>query len=353
MIKESKKLTPLQVYHSALATGNYQEDPAQAQAMTLLDALYQRIEKSFWWQRRHDKRQGIYLYGDVGAGKTWMMDMFYQCLTVKKARWHFHQFMREIHEALAKFQGEKNPLKKIASELAKRAKVICFDELFVNDIADAMLLGELFDALFEQGVFFVMTSNVPPNLLYRNGLQRARFYPAIQLLESQLQRVQVKSLMDYRWLQAVSEGIYFEPLNETTALSLQKVFDQLSHDEEKRENPLMINHREIFYTAQTDHVLWCTFTQLCAVPRSVQDYVSLSQQFNTFILDDVPVLADENDNAAWYLISLVDVLYDAKCRLIIRAAAPPQNLYHGEKLHFEYQRTLSRLQEMQTQSYWQ
>jgi cell division protein ZapE len=351
-------LTPYQVYQNALETGNYENDPAQALSMQALDRLYheiQRNEKALWplkILRKPQAKQGVYLYGEVGAGKTWMMDMFFSCLTVKKLRFHFHQFMREIHEDLQALQGHKNPLVLIAKNLKAKASVICFDELFVNDIGDAMLLGELFKNLFTQGIYFVMTSNVTPDLLYRNGLQRSRFLPAIHLLSEKMQMVQVKSLKDYRWRQALSEGVYFSPLNEETAGRIDHLFHTLILQEPVSHQPITINARELACIAHASDVLWCNFDQLCQVPRSVQDYVGLSQQFKVFILDNVKLITPENDNAIWYLISLVDVLYDAKCRVVLRAEVPPQDLYQGEKLRFEFQRTLSRLHEMQTKDYW-
>ncbi len=354
---EKIEMTPLQVYHNAIASGSYDKDPAQLVAIENLEALYTRIkqQKPFFpkWLKKSAHEQGVYLYGEVGAGKTWMMDIFYDCLPVKKMRVHFHQFMKEVHQELKIIQGEKNPLQKIAKHLARKAQVICFDELFVNDITDAMLLGELFTHLFSAGIFLVITSNVPPYLLYRNGLQRARFYPAIELLQAKMQLIYIKSLKDYRWRDALSKGVYFSPLTKETAEALAILFSCLVGDENLSSELLIINHREVPYYKQAADVLWCQFTQLCGIPRSVQDYVELSRRFKIFILDEVPVISPDNDNAIWYLISLVDVLYDARCRLVIRSAAPPKELYLGEKMRFEYQRTLSRLQEMQTETYWQ
>jgi cell division protein ZapE len=302
--------------------------------------------------RTRFSHQGVYLHGAVGAGKTWMMDMFYSTLSCKKIRLHFHQFMREVHQELKALQGIANPLKRIAKNLAARAQVVCFDELFVNDIGDAMLLGELFQAMFQQGIILVMTSNVAPDNLYRNGLQRSRFLPAIHLLNEKMELIQVKSLKDYRWRHALDKGVFFHPLNPQTAQAIQTIFNQLSLHEEVTSATLMLQGRDISCVARGKEVLWCRFDQLCAIPRSAQDYVSLSKQFKIFILDKVPILKADEDNAIWYLISLVDVLYDAKCKLILRAEAPPRDLYRGSKLHFEFQRTLSRLHEMQTEAYW-
>jgi cell division protein ZapE len=355
----TQSLTPWQAYQHALDSGNYEPDPAQAYAMHQLDQLFQRLHVTslenlsrHFFRRKVNHFSGIYLYGEVGAGKTWMMDLFYQCLRKKKRRFHFHQFMGEIHLELKRLQGHKNPLKIIAKNLAKTADIICFDELFVNDIADAMLLASLFKFMFAQGIFFVMTSNRPPDDLYLNGLQRSRFYPAIELLNAKMQLIKVQSLKDYRWREALSNGVYFAPLDHTTAEALQTLFAQLTLEEMIDHDAIEVNQRAIACVASAQDVVWLDFSQLCHTPRCAQDYLSLSKRFKIFILDQVPVIPPEDDNAISYLISLVDVLYDARCRLVLRAAAAPKDLYAGDKLKFEFQRTLSRLQEMQTQTYW-
>lgn len=278
---------------------------------------------------------------------------FYQCVQQKKLRFHFHQFMREVHQELAILQGHKEPLKIIAKHLALRARIICFDELFVNDITDAMLLGRLFQFMFEQGICFVITSNRPPEDLYYNGLQRSRFYPAIELLKKNLRQIRVNSLKDYRWKAALSEGVYFYPNDQSTEAQIKKIFTELTDtqviDETKT---LEINGRSIDCVAYSQDVLWIHFEQLCHIPRSVQDYGALSKNFKIFIVDHIPQIQAEDDQAIWYLISLIDVLYDAKCRCVLGMEVKPSDLYLGDKLKFEFQRTLSRLQEMQTQNYW-
>lgn len=349
--------TPWQVYEQAIASLNYEADPAQAEAMRALDDLFHQLQKSFCfvpkWLKNQPCPKGIYLYGEVGAGKTWMMDLFYQCVTIKKLRFHFYQFMRDIHSQLSSLQGHKEPLKIIAKQLRTRARLICFDELFVNDITDAMLLGRLFQFMFDAGICLVITANRPPDDLYHNGLQRSRFYPAIALLKKNLRQIQVKSLKDYRWKAALSEGVYFYPCNEATAAQLKKVFAALTDAELVfYAEPLDVNGREIDCLAYSADVLWVDFATLCHTPRSAQDYVALSKKFKIFIVDQIPVIDAEDDNSIWYLISLIDVLYDAKCRCVLRMEVRPADLYLGNKLKFEFQRTLSRLQEMQTQNYW-
>lgn len=349
------QLSPLEAYRNLLSAGDYTADPAQAYAIEQLNCLYQELNRSaikkcllapiFPWQ-------GIYLYGSVGAGKTWLMDLFYDSLPQKKLRYHFHQFMRYVHERLAELQGKKNPLKLIAQSLAEQAHIICFDELFVNDIGDAMLLGELFHFIFSENIYLVCTSNRLPQDLYYNGLQRDRFYPAIHLLEKKLKIIEVVSLHDYRFRDVISSGSYLTPLNDFTKKQIKKMFDDLTTSKKPGAKEILVNDRVVFCQSQLDSIVWFTFDQICTVPRSVQDYVVLTKKFKIFLLDEVPDLSDENMNATWYLISFVDVLYDAKCKLIIRAAVDLAHLYSGETWKYEFERCFSRLQEMQTKNYW-
>lgn len=346
-------LAPKAAYEAALATGRYQPDAAQARAIDALQALYEQLQlpKAWWPWRKAPEHQGVYLHGEVGAGKTWLMDMFYQALTVAKWRVHFHQFMREVHRELKILQGRKNPLTHIAHHLRKRYRVICFDELFVEDIADAMLLGELLQQLFAQGLVLVMTSNVPPAGLYRNGLQRARFLPAIAALEQTLSVLPVAASKDYRWRSMASQGVYFSAQTENQA-AIYALYSQLTGDDELTPQVLTINHRPIAAQSVAQDVVWFDFHALCAYPRSIQDYVVLSQRYRVFFVDQVPILTTEMEDVARYFIGLIDVLYDARCRLVMRAAAGIAQLYQGQKFQFEFQRTLSRLHEMQGEAYW-
>lgn len=353
-------LTPQAAYDAALASGKWQSDPAQAAAVHALDALYAQVvmKPSLKQQGQRllsltvDAPNGVYLFGDVGAGKTWLMDLFYHALPVRKWRVHFHQFMREVHRELTCLQGQVNPLKRIAKHLSHKARVICFDELFVGDIADAMLLGELLQFLFKRGVVVVATSNVAPDDLYRNGLQRARFLPAIDAIKAHMDLVQVRSLKDYRWLTMVTQGVYFTPFDESSEAFFKALYFQLSGQSQLTAAQLTINQREIACKSCDQEVVWFDFATLCSSPRSIQDYVVLTKQYRLFFLENVPLFTAKDEDAAWYFIGLVDVLYDARCRLVIRAEAPLLELYQGEKFNFEFQRTTSRLHEMQGASYW-
>ncbi len=352
--------TPNTVYQAALNSGKWQADPAQAAVADLLNTLYLALEAkpTIMTKLRRACRlptkapQGVYLFGDVGAGKTWLMDLFYSTLTVRKWRLHFHQFMREVHHELKCLQGHKNPLELIAKHMSHKARVICFDELFVGDIADAMLLGELFQYLFKRGVVLVATSNVPPEDLYRNGLQRARFLPAIDALKNHMIVRQVRSLKDYRWLTMVTQGVYFSSLDEANEAFFKALYFQLTGTNQLAPVKLEINQREVPVVSQHEEVVWFDFSHVCTSPRSIQDYVVLSKKFRVFFLDKLPQFNESNEDQAWYLIGLVDVLYDAHCRLVIRAAVPMRELYQGRQFSFEFQRTTSRLHEMQGASYW-
>lgn len=353
-------LSPLASYQTAVASGQFQADQAQEKAILGLESLHLALArgKKCWWQRLGwwrtygDVPRGVYLYGAVGAGKTWLMDIFYQTVTVSKWRVHFHVFMREIHRELRALQGHKNPLARIATHLAKRYQLICFDEFFVEDIADAMLLGELFQQLFQQGLVLVATSNVPPEELYRNGLQRARFLPAIAALKQHMTVMAVRSLKDYRWRTTMSQGVYFQPLDAGSQVFFQALYRELTAQTELLPTTLHINQRDFTAISCYQDVLWLDFAVICSSPRSIQDYVVLSQRYRVFFLDNVPLLTPDSEDPAWYLIGLVDVFYDAHCRLVIRAAGPMRELYQGTKFTFEFRRTLSRLHEMQGASYW-
>lgn len=353
----TKSLSPQEAYDAAIASGHYQADSAQATAMAHLNQLYWQVKPMSWWQRLWPRKaavhKGLYLHGAVGAGKTWLMDMFYASVSVPKWRVHFHHFMREVHRDLKALQGRKNPLALIAEHLAKRYRIVCFDELFVEDIADAMLLGELLQHLFGHGLILVVTSNVPPDGLYRKGLQRARFLPAIEALNRHMDVLAVSSQKDYRWRAMATQGVYFATLDAASYAAFQILYGQLTLQSQLTPAMLSIASRDVPAKSQHREAVWFDFATLCASPRSIQDYVVLSHQYRLFFLDDVPVLDEKAEDAAWYFIGLVDVLYDAHCRLVIRAAVDMRALYQGTKFSFEFQRTLSRLHEMQGESYWQ
>ena len=296
--------------------------------------------------------RGVYLWGGVGRGKTWIMDLFYASLTLAaKRRTHFYRFMQEVHADLKRLKGMQSPLDGVADKIAKKARVICFDELFVSDIADAMILAGLFNALLKRGVALVFTSNVKPKDLYRNGLQRDRFVPTIALIEKHCEIVNVDGGIDYRLRQLTAAPIYLPSGAADTRMRLEALFDDLSDDDVESDHTITVHNRKIKVARESENVIWFEFAALCEGPRSPADYVAIASEYQSVIIADVPVFGLDADNAARRFISVIDEFYDRGVNVIISAAAAPGELYKGEKLKFEFQRTASRLTEMQSEEY--
>jgi cell division protein ZapE len=385
-------------YQAALAASGHKPDAAQLRAVARLDALLERLQAAAakasaatpWWQlpftslgfgaaSRSAATPGLYLYGGVGRGKTFLMDLFHAALPpVQARRVHFNRFMQEVHARLRALGEIADPLQQVAADLAREARVLCFDELHVNDIADAMLLGGLFDALVNAGTTLVFTSNVPPTGLYRDGLQRARFLPAIALLERHCLVLAVEGGQDYRLRELQRAPLYLDSAAATTPAALASRFHSLTGNlsgdgEVGRDGTNVVRRaverpvgcasdyttdchvelagRSVPCVREAGDVIWFTFTALCEGPRGQADYIELACNYGTVLLQDVPVLAAEQDNAARRLVSLVDEFYDRGVKLVVSAAAPPTALYTGERLAFEFQRTASRLIEMQSHDY--
>jgi cell division protein ZapE len=294
----------------------------------------------------------VYLWGDVGRGKTWLMDLFYESLPGRARRLHFHHFMRDVHASLRRLRGRIDPLPRIARALAATTQVLCLDELYVSDIADAMILGALFAALLESDVALVITSNVPPTLLYRDGLQRARFLPAIRLLERDLEVLCVEGGTDYRLRQLQRRPIYIRSDEPDAAARMHALFGQLASGHGETDTELAVQGRRLRALQRRGAVVWFSFATLCEGARSQGDYVELAQEFHTVLLSDVPVFAQPTqDNAARRFIALIDEFYDQGVKVVLSAAAAPAQLYRGERLRMEFQRTASRLVEMQGEPY--
>ncbi len=346
--------TPLQAYQYDLATPGFMADPEQAQAIEKLNILFKHIMQRYSWRRYLPAKPilGIYLYGPVGTGKTYLMDTFYDCLpgAIKK-RMHFHEFMRWVQQELKNHQGEKDPLVWVARLFSRQIKIICFDEFIVEDIADAMLLGRLLQALFDLKVIVVATSNTPIADLYKEGLQRQNFLPTIQLLQRQLQEIKVDNQQDYRRRELTHLQVYFTPINEVTRQQLQQVFQGYSQTEVLHGNKLMIAGRDIHAVHRADTVIWFTFAELCCTQRSADDYLALAQQFSVILVSEIPVLTDKDRDAVKRFINFIDIGYDKRIRVIISAAVAADQLYDGKRLADVFRRTKSRLQEMQSQEY--
>ncbi|WP_335901411.1 cell division protein ZapE [Shewanella algae] len=355
------QLTPWQHYQQDLTREDFSHDPAQEQAVKALQRVYdelQKPQKSGWrnWfsREKNSKVQGLYLWGGVGRGKTYLMDTFFDALPgEQKLRAHFHRFMHRIHRELDELKGTRDPLLVIAKQMAQQYRVICFDEFFVSDITDAMLLGTLFEALFKEGVVLVATSNIVPDDLYKNGLQRARFLPAIAEIKANCQVLDVDSGIDYRLRTLEQAEIYHHPLDETAECNLQRYFTQLAPESEVSETPLEIDGRSIVIRKQAQGVLLADFRALCDGPRSQRDYMELAQLFHTVLLSGLEQMGAQQtgDDIARRFLALVDEFYERHVKLIISAEVPLEQIYTDGQLSFEFRRCRSRLIEMQSRDY--
>ncbi|HSQ73258.1 MAG TPA: cell division protein ZapE, partial [Rubrivivax sp.] len=292
--------------------------------------------------------RGVYMYGGVGRGKSFLMDCFFQSVPLtRKTRLHFHEFMREVHRELQDLKGTPNPLQELGGRIARRFRLICFDEFFVADVTDAMILHRLLESLFAHRVSIVTTSNFHPDALYPNGLHRDRILPAIELLKSKLELVNVDAGTDYR--QHTLQGItmWHSPLGAAAEAALEQAFEQLA--EARDEEPMMqIEHRSLRAVRRAGGVVWFDFRTLCGGPRSQNDYLELASRFHTVLLSNVPQMSPRMASEARRFTWLVDVLYDRRVKLILSAAVPPEGLYTEGPMVHEFPRTVSRLREMQS-----
>lgn len=335
-------------------------DPAQQQAVELLNGLYRDLleiptKPSLLGRllgRRPTTVSGLYLWGGVGRGKTFLMDHFYTALPfAEKRRVHFHRFMQDIHAQLRALPKSPDPLSIIARRLAQEIRVLCLDEFHVNDIGDAMLLAGFLEALLEHGVTLVTTSNIPIAGLYKNGLQRERFLPAIALLQQYTREFELDGGEDYRSRLLERTGTYHLSHEEGAAERLNEQFTALVPDEVQWGGALMINKRMIDAHALSDDVVWFSFAAICETTRSSADYLVLAEDFRTIFVSEVPAMDEGMDDVAQRFIHLVDALYDHKVGMVISAAVPMQTLYRGRRHAFAFQRTISRLQEMGSEHY--
>jgi cell division protein ZapE len=367
-----QSLSPTSRYLTALKEGSHQPDDVQKEAVTRLDTIYQQLiaeqepaaQQSGGLMAKFSKLlgkrdsasrepvRGLYMWGGVGRGKTWLMDLFYHSLPgERKQRLHFHRFMLRVHEELTSLQGQSDPLEIVADRFKAQTDVLCFDEFFVSDITDAMLLGGLMKALFARGITLVATSNIPPDELYRNGLQRARFLPAIEAIKQFCDVMNVDAGIDYRLRTLTQAHLWLSPLNEQTTQQMDKLWLALAGAARSHAPELEINHRPLATLGVENQTLAVSFATLCVDARSQHDYIALSRLFHTVMLFDVPVMTTLMENEARRFIALVDEFYERHVKLVVSAAAPLHEIYQGERVKFEFQRCLSRLQEMQSEEY--
>jgi cell division protein ZapE len=355
---------PVQEYARRIASGDIAEDRDQVAVVDELDRLHRELKSSSvplrGWRRRIARLtsrritpvRGIYLWGSVGRGKTFLMDLFYNSLPVDdKMRRHFHRFMADVHQNLRQLRDRPDPLELVADRLADRTRIICFDEFAVSDIADAMILGNLFSALFERGVSLAATSNDKPNNLYKDGLQRQRFLHTIELLQTHTRVLQIGGKLDYRLQYLEHADVYKQVADIDTEGNLARSFVAIAPDRGERNGSIEILGRAIDYQRRSDGVVWFRFGDICDGPRSQDDYIELSRVFQTVLISNVPQFTRSLENQARRFIALVDEFYDRKVKLILSAEVQIDDLYAGEKLAREFERTKSRLREMQSHAY--
>ncbi len=356
-------MTPKQRYQRELAREGFSPDAAQAEAIEHLDRLWHALAEqpapslmarlgALFRPPPRPLVPGLYLWGGVGRGKTWLVDAFYDSLPfAERQRVHFHRFMRGIHARLRALKDTADPLQRVGDDLAAEVRVLCLDEFHVGDITDAMLLGGLLQVLFERGVTLVATSNEAPDRLYWDGLQRERFLPAIDLLKRHTAVLNVDGGVDYRLRALEQAEIYHWPLDADAETALERAFQALAPEPGTSNTAVGVEGRDIPARRLADGVVWFDFDALCGGPRSVTDYIEIGRCFQTVLLSDVPVLETVDDDRARRFIHLVDEFYDRNVKLIVSAAAAPSELYAGRRLTAPFGRTVSRLQEMQSREY--
>ncbi|WP_293756935.1 cell division protein ZapE [uncultured Paraglaciecola sp.] len=359
------EFTPWQKYQEDLQDPLFQYDTSQENAVKELQRLYDELihpEKKRTWRVKLQSKfgkgmskpsiQGLYFWGGVGRGKTYLVDTFYECLPFKrKMRIHFHRFMHRVHQEMKTLEGQVDPLKIIGKTFAKETKVICFDEFFVSDITDAMILGTLMEELFSHGIVLVATSNIVPNNLYRNGLQRARFLPAIELINQNTRIVNVDSGIDYRLRTLEQAEIFHYPLDKQANQNLHKYFKQLAPELGTIDQEIEIAGRTIPTMHFADGVVMFDFRAVCDGPRSQTDYMEISRLYHTVLIANVKQMGQTTDDIARRFIAMVDEFYERNVKLIMSAEVSMETLYSTGQLNFEFRRCLSRLNEMQSHAY--
>jgi len=352
-------ISPGARYRAGVAAGEWQDDPAQQAVLASLDRLWRELAAArapSLWQRLRGRTapapQGLYLWGSVGRGKTFLCDLLYaSASTPRKRRVHFHRFMQDVHAELRTLEGRRDPLVEVAARIAEDVRLLVLDEFLVGDIGDAMILGNLLAALFERGTVLVTTSNTPPAQLYRDGLQRERFLPAIALIERHCEVVELASPRDWRLRALKQAPVYYTPPDARAERALSAAFQRVARGESRHDFTLTLNDRAIAVRREADGAVWFEFDALCDGPRGVADYIELARTYHTILVSNVPQFTPQTEDPARRFVEFVDEAYDRGVKLVLSAAAPIVELYDGERLRAEFARTESRLIEMQSEDY--
>jgi cell division protein ZapE len=346
-------------YAQGVTDGDWQADPAQESALAAFDRMHAQLTTASsptLWQRLRGRKpetpRGLYLWGSVGRGKTFLMDLFFESLPIEeKTRVHFHRFMQGIHAELRALSGQSDPLVSVAERIAAQTRVLCVDEFFVLDIGDAMILGNLLKALFAEGVMLVTTSNTAPQNLYQHGLQRERFLPAIALLEANCEVAEMVSPTDWRLRALKQAPVYFSPPDAAAERAMQGIFHRVARGHERSDFTLIVNDRPVSVRCEGDGAIWFQFDAICDGPRGVADYIFLARSYHTVLISGAPEFTPQTEDAAQRFVELVDELYDHGVKLVLSAAVPIIDLYDGRRHRAVFARTESRLIEMQSEEY--
>lgn len=356
-------MSPREAYEALIASNEFEPDDAQLEAVLALDRVHHELldhtptntsllSRLFSGKSEVQPVQGLYLWGGVGRGKTWMMDTFFDGLpTRKKRRVHFHRYMQNVHESLKQLKNTSDPLEVVGEQQASEFRVLCFDEFVVEDIGDAMILSGLLSSLFSRGVTLVATSNTAPDDLYRDGLQRARFKPAIELIKQHTQVMHMPDGRDYRLRALNNAGVYQTPLDDAAADRLREIFNTVTTKPPRGAGSVNILNREIEFIDRTSGVIWFDFAAICGGPRSSHDYIEIAQLFHTVLVSNIPVMGRTNNDEARRFIEMIDEFYDRNVNFICSAASEPDSLYTDTRLAKPFERTTSRLIEMQSTDY--
>jgi cell division protein ZapE len=360
---------PLPLYRARRRAGHLQHDPAQELAAEKLQSLHNALRnyeaasgRAGWRERlgmggrKQNPPQGLYIFGGVGRGKSMLMDLFFQAAPVAlKRRVHFYAFMLEVHDSLHRRrqsgEADGDPIPPLAEEIAASAWLLCFDEFHVSNIADAMLLGRLFESLFDLGVVVVSTSNLAPDELYAGGLQRERFLPFIDLLKERMDILELDGTLDYRLKRLKDLSVYHYPLGAAAATALDKAFERLTDGATAIAATMVVQGRRLRIPRSANGVARMSYTELCEQPLGAADYLEIARHFHTVIIDDVPKMSADQRNEARRFMILIDALYEHKVNLLMSAASTPERLYEAGDGAVEFKRTASRLIEMQSLDY--